>query len=263
MIAPIYLPSTGRSASATTPRLLQDCSIPFILAVEPQEAAIYRAKFPDTELLVLPEGRQGCAYVRRKIQEHSEARGDSWHWQIDDNIRQFWTRFSGKKQKAKAAFVLGTVEYETARFTNVGIAGPMIDTYAFSVKTDLAINRGIYSCMLIRNGTGYYFRPGTVDDCDFNLQVLSSRFWCAIKFNRLTILKTKTGTMRGGNTDSDYLNDGRLKLCQGLADQWPDWFRIKSKDPPSLAPSRIWSTFPQRPKLADGNGRPAIFCLTG
>ena len=258
MIAPIYIPTCGRSATATTMRLLD--GRPYTLVVEVQDAAAYNAAYPEAALLVLPKSRQGVGYVRREIQLASERRGEAWHWQIDDNIKRFMTRRDGKRYRETAEVVLTSIEAEAFRYTNVGMAAPAHLVYAFATKYPISVNRQANCCMLIRNGTDRYFRSGVGEDTDFNLQLLTSG-WCTLVFNRLLIEKIKTGKLRGGCTDRDYLNNGRIEMAKGTMRLWPGCFKLNPKNPGWLAPSTVWRTFRQRLKLTDGEA--SIFSLEG
>jgi hypothetical protein len=61
--------------------------------------------------------------------------------------------------------------------------------------------------------------------------------------NKITSMK-----MSGGNTEISHANGGREKRAIATQAQWPNIFKLKeSKDGPRLAPSRVWSTFQQRP----------------
>lgn len=225
--------------------------MPFILVIEPREQEIYSSRFPYAKILSLKDNHQGITYARHSIQEHSEQQGNKYHWQIDDNIRSFKERIEDRNKSISAKVLLQRIEMYIDQFTNIGIAGPAYEVWAFGYSESLSINRQSSSCMLIRNDTGFYFRGKGLQDCDLHIQMLSSNDWCTLRFNKLLIDKMKTGTLSGGCTDSDYKNKGREQSCIDFIERWkdryPEMFQINSKNPSRLAPSRIWSIFKQRP----------------
>jgi hypothetical protein len=79
------------------------------------------------------------------------------------------------------------------------------------------------------------------------MQVLNKGF-CTILFNRLIIDKVTTLKMKGGNSEIEYGDNGRLKRAEGLQALWPNIFEIKIVNSQArIKPSRIWKTFKQRP----------------
>lgn len=53
--------------------------------------------------------------------------------------------------------------------------------------------------------------------------------WCTVLFNAFLAGKQTTMTMKGGNTDELYRDDGRLKMAQSLKDQHPDIVKVTRK----------------------------------
>jgi len=78
------------------------------------------------------------------------------------------------------------------------------------------------------------FRESTVrrgrynEDTDLSLRALKEG-WCTILFMAFMAKKAVTMTMKGGNTDSLYQDDGRLKMAQSLQQQHPDVVKITRK----------------------------------
>lgn len=68
----------------------------------------------------------------------------------------------------------------------------------------------------------------TNEDTDLCLQVLASG-WCTALINLFMIEKVATLTMKGGNTDQLYKQDGRLTMAQSLKRDWPGVVDVKRK----------------------------------
>ena len=63
------------------------------------------------------------------------------------------------------------------------------------------------------------------EDTDLSLRVLKDG-WCTVLFYAFLADKMPTMTMKGGNTDELYQNDGRYEMAKSLKDQHPDLVEI-------------------------------------
>lgn len=243
---PIYIPSKQRSNLQQTTGVLDKNNLAYYLVVEPQDYEDYLQHYPDHQIIRLEKNNQGIFYVRNKCKEHSKATGAAYHWQIDDNIKDFCIRKNDKTVGQDVTNILSSVEYVMTQFTNVGISGLTHTAFAFSKKTHLSINRQAYSCVLVNNELGdLYWRDNVVEDTDYSLQVLSSGY-CTLIFNKLMIAKGAASKNSGGNSNSD---EWRMNRAVGLQKKWPDTFKIKKRSGlVRVLPSRVWGTFLQTPK---------------
>jgi hypothetical protein len=248
----IYIPSRGRYDTCYTADCLREYNIRFFLVVEPQEAEKYIAKYGTDSVLILPENDRGIAYVRNWMKLHSEAEGQSFHWQIDDNVRKFKIRIDGHNVVAHPYNLLTFVEDYADKFDNIALASLTHVAFAFAQKTDIKFNRNSYMCFLCNNSVDAEFRAGVVVDTDYSMQVLT-KGWCTIVFTRLLIDKVGTGKMKGGLAEIEYANGGRrarnLKLCE----LWNHVFQeeVLKNGKSRIKPSSVWRNFKQRPKLKE------------
>lgn len=239
----VYVPSRGRCRTSQTLDTFVKCGFPFTVVVEPNEAREYKERYGDDHVAVLPLDGQGVAYARNYVKDLSSARGESFHWQLDDNITGFGLRTSGKVVWGAPDIPLNWAEEFCGRYDNIAAAGLSLPTWAFSSSSPFSLNRQVYSCVLIRNDVNARWRPGVVEDTDYSLQVLTLG-WCTVLFNTFLIAKAPTMSMSGGNTDSEYAGDGRMLRSRGLQEAWPGEFEvIMKKGIPHVKPSRIWSRF--------------------
>jgi len=213
----IYIPSKGRAENCKTAEILEEEGLDFKLVVEPQDSEEYSKRFGKVRCVVMDKNDQGVAYVRNWIKTYSKAHGEDHHWQIDDNIGWFKVREKGKNLKSSASKCLSKVEEFYDSFENIGIAGLAHTAFAFAYKVDFGVNKQVYSCVLIRNDLAIKWRPDTVEDTDYSLQVLmQDKFkWCTVLFYKILIDKAKTMSMSGGNTDLEYKKGGREKRSLG------------------------------------------------
>lgn len=235
---PVYVPSKGRAKSGLTVRALLAGGCPFYLVVEPQEEAIYRATFPDATLLILPwsgddpvrrafcQEREiengGLIAVRNWIKEHAVAAGAERHWQLDDNIWDFWRRYRGKRLPCEPGIALRVCEDFTDRYENIAISGLNYEMFApdYNKLQPLVINCRVYSCSLILNSLPFRWRLAYNDDTDICLQALAAG-WCTVLLNTFLARKMRTMVIKGGNTADLYQGDGRLKMARSLERAWP------------------------------------------
>ena len=121
-------------------------------------------------------------------------------------------------------------EQFVARYSNVAIAGL---NYQWLAKARDAVppfylNTRVYSCILIRNDISYRWRGRYNEDTDLCLRILKDG-WCTVLFNSMAVDKAATLTMKGGNTDELYQDDGRLKMAESLREQHPDIVKVTMK----------------------------------
>jgi hypothetical protein len=224
---PVYVPSKGRAATATTPRVLIRDGCPFRLVVEPPDAPEYLSRYGETPgghpLLVLPfsDLGQGAVPARNWIRDHAEAEGHAAHWQLDDNLQWFGRRWEGYRVQCDAGAVLHVIERFADRYENLALCGP---TYQKFLPTRVAMppfvtNVHVYSCTLVNHAMPYRWRGRYNDDTDLCLQALAGG-WCTVLFNAFFVLKIHTMKLAGGMTAS-YQGDGRLKMARSLERRWP------------------------------------------
>lgn len=245
----IYVPTRGRAdLKEFTVSSLEESGLNYYLVVEPQEYEIYSKNHDTKKILCMEENNQGVAYVRNFCKEHSSKSGHSHHWQIDDNIKNFAKRVGTKNAPCSARDCIVPVEKVVSQYENIGLAGLSHSLFAFSKANSIDINKQIYSCFLVKNDVKCNWRPKTVEDTDYSLQVLSAGF-STVMFNRLLINKATTMTIKGGNTDTEYADQGRMIRSLQLQKDWPQAnFKIGFKhNRVKVFPSTVWRTFTQMP----------------
>lgn len=249
--APIFIPSLGRATIANTPRLLTEDGVPFKMVVEPQEADEYKKQFGSDSVLVLPEGGKGIAYSRRWIKSYSKENGHAYHWQIDDDVRAFMEKTSGKREKCSSNVVLGNIEAWVKKHSNVAIAAPLQTTWAWNGTDpgkEQRLNRPPVSCVLVSNEPKETWRDGIWEDTDYALQVLKAG-WCTANFTLLLVDLPPMMKQPGGHTPLYKADGERMKAAKAMVDRWPGAFQIGDRfGLVTLLPSKIWKSFKQEPK---------------
>ena len=248
---PVYIPSKGRSTTCNTPNLLRKNNIPFFLVVEPQDREAYIKNWGIDCIITMKENDKGIAYVRRFCKEHSKAQGDKFHWQIDDDIKNFLRRIDNKNIRCDPLDVLIPIENYIKDFNNIGIAGAKHSLFAWSAKNEIDFNKQICTCGLFNNSVDANWREGVIEDTDYSMQVLSKGY-CSVLFNKLLYEPPPVGTNSGGNRAAGHY-DKYLNLAKGLQSAWKDenggdLFSIVEKNgEPRIKPNRVWVKFKQRP----------------
>ena len=221
---PVYVISKGRHENPMTARFLKEDGVPYHIVVEPQEAEQYAKAVGKEHVLTLPFSNlgQGSIPARNWVWEHAKAAGYKRHWILDDNIHYIFRRYKGIKLRCDAGAAFAATEDFTERYENIAIAGLNYDMFApnRSKCPPFVRNVHVYSCLLILNDLHYRWRGRYNEDTDLCLQVLSGG-WCTVLMNAFLIFKTRTMTMKGGNSDQLYQGDGRLKMSRSLERVWP------------------------------------------
>lgn len=243
---PIYIPSKGRYQfdRRLTLRALEAIGVPYRIVVEAQEADEYRAAVDPKwgTVIVLDPAYQrdydtcddlgesmpkGSGPARNFIWDHAQAEGHARHWTVDDNIQMFLRFNHNLKIPARTGAVFQAMEEFVGRYTNVAMAGPHYFMFAkrkVANQPPFRTNSRVYSCNLIRTDLPYRWRGRFNEDTDLSLRMLKDG-WCTVLFYAFLQLKMTTQSVKGGNTDTIYV-DGTLKKSQMIARLHPDVARV-------------------------------------
>jgi len=219
---PVYIISKGRYENCLTAKMLIEDKVPFYLVVEPQEKNEYAQRYGSDRILVLPFSNLGLGGIpaRNWVKQHATESGVKRHWILDDNIRYVRRLHKGKRIICNAGKAFAITEEFTDRYENIAIAGLNYTFFAINVMPPFYLNVHVYSCLLILNEIPYNWRGRYNEDTDLCLQVLSGG-WCTVLMNAFLCDKQATMTMKGGNTDVLYKEDGRLTMAKSLERVWP------------------------------------------
>lgn len=250
----IYVPSRGRydPTLVSTGDFFLRVGIPFTMVVEQKEYDQYCARFGKEVIHCLPGSDYGCvAFVRNYIKDLSAKRGEEKHWQVDDDIKKMWV-YDGKKANYSHSplTILGAAEHFIGQFQNVALSSLNSNTFARLATTLYGVNNMCYACFLVNNNAhGFRFREQTIDDVDYNLQVLS-KGWCTVQFKKMVYQWQGGQTQIGGLTDLRSETGYRRWIDNTLA-FWPHLIpgttMKKGGTGYRLRTERVWRKFTQRP----------------
>lgn len=242
---PVYIPSKNRyqHQRRLTARVLESMQVPYRIVVEAQEADDYRAVVDPaygTVIVLDPEYQRnyntcddlgdtmpkGSGPARNFIWDHAAAEGHAWHWIMDDNIQRFYRFQQNKKTRVLDGTCFRVMEDFTARYTNLAMTGPHYRNFVAqrSKYPPFYLNTRVYSCNLIRTAAPYRWRGRFNEDTDLSLRMLKDG-WCTLQFIIFLQRKAVTQTIKGGNTDTIYV-DGTLAKSQMIARLHPDVARV-------------------------------------
>ena len=222
---PIYIISKSRWESRLTSKTLERMKVPYHIVIEPQEYDNYASVIDKTKILTLPFSNlgQGSIPARNWVWEHSISINAKKHWIMDDNIYDFYRLNLNVRNIVQTGTIFKICEDFTNRYENVPISG--LNYRFFMVPTDshppYYLNTRVYSCILIDNTLKQRWRGRYNEDTDLCIRVLKDGY-CTILFNAFLQEKAGTMTLKGGNTDELYADDGRLKMAKSLQEQHPD-----------------------------------------
>ena len=223
---PVYIISKGRWESRLTSKSLEKMGVPYHIVIEPQEYDQYAEVIDEKKILTLPFSNLGRGGIpaRNWVWKHSKSIGAERHWILDDNIDGFGRLNHNHKIMVDNGVVFKVIEDFVERYENVAITGMHYD-YFIPRKAKLPpyyLNTRVYSNLLIKNDLDFRWRGKYNEDTDLCIRVLKAG-WCTILFNAFICYKTPTLIMKGGNTDSVYIDgDNRYKFAESLYNQHPD-----------------------------------------
>jgi len=232
---PVFIISKGRYDSNLTAKALDKMNVDYRIVVEPQEEAQYAKTLKDpSKILVTPFSNlgQGSIPVRNFIWQKAVDKGFNKHWCLDDNISYFTRLNRNLGCVVTDGSIFLAMEDFSDRYENMALSGPQYGFFAIAKSTlkPYVSNTRIYSCILVNNNLldsklEERWRGRYNEDTDLSLRVLKAGLGTCL-FNAFLQAKAVTMTMKGGNTDELYVDDGRLKMAQSIADQHPDVARV-------------------------------------
>lgn len=240
---PVYIISKGRYKNRLTVKSLELINVPYRIVVEDSEYDKYAEYIDKKNILVLPTDFRenpkwsipdlnglvgGSIPARNWVWDHSTSEGHDRHWILDDNIRYFYRMNRNKRVRVTSGTIFRLAEDFADRFENVGQAGFNYLNFAHKEKElpPYYMNTRIYSCILNDNKIGFRWRGRYNEDTDLSLRILKAGY-CTILYNAFLCGKVDTLSMKGGNTDSVYIDgDNRYRFAKSLYDQHPDVVRI-------------------------------------
>lgn len=190
----------------------------------------YAAVIDPKKIYVLPFSNLGLGSIpaRNWVWEHSISIGAERHWILDDNISGFGLSKSGRRIKTNSGDFFSICEEFTDRYENIALSGIRYRFHHHFVKAPFLTNTRIYSCILIKNDIPYRWRGRYNEDTDLSLRALKDGL-CTLLFTWCYCDKLATMTIKGGNTDELYKDDGRLLMAQSLQEQHPDVVTVIKK----------------------------------
>lgn len=247
---PVYVISKGRYDVCKTSNFLTMCEVNHYVVVEEQEYDLYMStvgqspfvtvlildkKFQDEyeTLYELEEGevrKTGPGAARNFCWEHSIQNGFFAHHVIDDNSQGFHLLSDNCKFKVRTGAFIRAMEDFFNRYDNVAIVGPNYSKFALQNEKQPAFttNTRIYSWCLIRNDIPYRWRGRYNEDTILSLDALKDG-WATVQYNAFLQDKMATQTLKGGNTEEFYSEEGTLRKSQMLADVHPDVSKVVFK----------------------------------
>ena len=228
---PIYIISKGRWERRQTVKTLESMNVKYKIVVEPSEYEQYANVIDESNILVLPsnfsELNQGSIPVRNWVWEHSIKDGFEWHWILDDNIESVERFTNNLKIKCETPTPFHVIETFVLRYKNISQAGMNYALFcpASEARPPIKFNTRVYSCILIRNDTGYKWRGRYNEDTDLSIRMMKDG-WCTVLFNAFLIGKRATMTQGGGNKEIYDESDNRKAFAESLQKQHPDIVKV-------------------------------------
>ncbi len=222
---PVYIISKGRADTRLTAKALEAIDVPYHIVIEPQELDDYAAVIDESKILILPFSNLGLGSIpaRNWVWDHAQSTGAKRHWILDDNIEGFYRLNNNLKTPVGDGTIFRCAEDLVDRYKNVPKAGFNYFMFAprKTIVPALYLNTRVYSCILLENSAPYRWRGRYNEDTDLSLRILKDGN-CTILFNAFLAGKSATMTMKGGNSDELYQDDGRLQMSESLVEQHPD-----------------------------------------
>lgn len=207
---PIFVISRKRWATATTMKLLDDARLNYTMVVEAPDADYYNEKYPQADLVVLPDSSGGAGIARNHIQYICQEHGYPYVWILDDDILEF-TNMGGDVANPRA--VMSTLERWVEDYSNVALLGVAPEMEQETTPFKFTVNVPVRGFMLVNLQSGKKFNDTfrVFEDIDFALQHVVDG-WTTVQHNEFRV---KYASIPGGgasmfypdNTEAQALHD--------------------------------------------------------
>jgi len=215
---PINIISLGRFTDTTgfTHKTLSSLKIHHYIFIEEREKENYE-KWVNSEFCEIiiadnfSELKQGGTPMRNFILNYWREKNIDWLWMLDDNIKHFTRNHLGYKKIIKTGEIFSCVEDFINDTQNVGVCS-FFDDQMVATTNPVSINTQCFSCLFINLTTGLDFEFKYNEDHIFSIRNICSGY-NTIKFHHFGYRKPVSGSIKGGNTDTIYANDGYNRKC--------------------------------------------------
>ena len=196
-----------------THKLLTKMKIQHFLFVEPQDVKDYREWYDDEYciLVVSPENfsmkNMGGSLMRNYILKHFRKRDKVW--MLDDNIKNYYRFFQGKKNIIESRQIFTSIEKYVERYDNVGVVSHNFNPFITENDDRCCIvkNCKCYSSLLISTIDDIFFDYKYEEDNIVSMLYLAKGL-CNLSFNHVLYDKDTSGANKGGNQVNLYNGDG-------------------------------------------------------
>lgn len=247
---PIYVISKGRWDKCYTSRYLTQMEVKHFVVCEPSEYEKYKEHVENEYATLLQLDMsykdrydtcdnmdssfpKGSGPARNFVWDDSIKRGAKWHWIMDDNATSgFYVNWHNEKVKCRTGAIFGICENFVDRYENIGQFGLHYDFFCASYQyhSPFTRNTRVYSCILNRNdivdseGKPIRWRGRFNEDTDLSIRILKSGY-CTVLADWNLFGKANTMTVKGGNTDTIYVN-GTTEKSEMIARLHPDIAKV-------------------------------------
>ena len=172
---------------------------------------------------------KGSGPARNFAKTHSIYNEFEKHWILDDNIKNFFTKYNQRKLPYRGEGFFRAIEDFTSQYPNVKMSGPQYTYFAAEpdVRSPLNFNTRIFSCILLSNDIDIRWRGRYNEDVLLSLDILEKKY-DTLQISFLLQDKAPTGTMKGGNADEIYKN-GTKEKSELLAREYPQIAKVVKK----------------------------------
>jgi len=216
----IFIPTKSRHNNCKTAELLSNYK-GIYLVVEPQEEQLYKAKYHNNNILVLPCNDKGIVYVRNYIKKYTEQNNINDYWQLDDDITALYYRQGTKLIKDNNVLIKAQQQFNEL---NIPLGSLEYRQYAWSANKPIILDSFCDSCVYVNNTKikNIYYREQVSgkEDRDFAMQVIKSGY----KTGRTTLYAFSAppnGSNQGGLKEIFYDIKGKeLNSCKKMVELW-------------------------------------------
>lgn len=227
---PIFIPSKGRFGSKdfTTAPLLECSGIPYTIFCEPLEKRNYEMGCRLGKIETLEKSNQGIGFARSSILGYARRKRIPYFWILDDDIKCFYHRESGKMRKCNPLVCLSLAEEQFLKQRDFGVGCLGISSFVFRDLRPMKDGGQMIIAVFAKTDSVSYdegMRAFEDIDCAISVMLGNKR---AIMSNEHCIQTANPGGMNAktfGGCSMDYASGKHFEAAKMLEDKYPSYVR--------------------------------------
>jgi hypothetical protein len=235
---PIYIPSRYRSHTATTPKLLDEHNIKYILVVHPSEYLDYKKNYKGHVISTYQQ--KSISSVRQYILDVCYDKKYNWIWMIDDDVTKLKFYNNSQFETANILEWITSIEnyinHSQPHFHCISQIGFQSTTFnirgnSIEYNTNIGAIQLLYIPHFKKLNINYSIDMVALEDTDLIMKLLLSGHFNMKLKNYVFYTQPSGNKNKAGGLASVYANNGKTLGITQFKKKYADYIYIDKSNP--------------------------------